>query len=529
MRLGSRKLAAFAGAALLSFVPMVAWGQSAAHVIIISIDGLHQADLSDPALMADLPRITELLKSSVSYSNAATTTPSDSFPGAMAYFTGAGPATTGVYYDETFCRSLIAPGGTTSSPLGTEVDNTEELDKDPDVLSGGGDSGVQSIDTSKLPIDPSGGPVYPHGYLKVNTIFEVAHAAGLRTVVMEKHPAYEIAAGPSGKGVDDFYCPEISAKAALVDGKLVDSDGSVPDGEKLKQISKQVPLACAYDDMRIAALLRTLDGQDTRTTTKPGIPGLIEINLQAVNVAEKSKHGGIETVDGKETPSDDMNTALAHVDANIGQVVDKLKSAGLWDQTLLVVTAKHGENPRVGTLRTMGAPVYLDPLRTAGITVGHATVDDLAVIWLNDPTQVAKAAGILEGIKSSNADAAIDQILWGDSLKAAGLAGSADRTPDLIVTLKPGVVIGGKPKRSEHGGFCEDDTHVPLILTGGVVDPKSRATVVDGPVKTTQIAVTVIEALGLNPGDLQGAQIDKTQALPNSGLENIAAAKASAH
>jgi hypothetical protein len=377
-----------------------------------------------------------------------------------------------------------------------------------------------------LPIDPNGGGVvYPHGYLKVNTIFEVAHAAGLRTVVMEKHPAYEIAAGPSGKGVDVFYCPEIAAKGAVVDGKLVDSDNA-PDGEKLKAITKNVALASAYDDMRLAALLRVLDGQDARGTGKPGAPGLIEINFQALNVGEKAKNGGIEMTDGKETPTDHLNEGLSHVDAAVGQVVDKLKADGLWDSTLLVVTSKHGQNPRVGELKSVDPSVYLDPIKSAGITIAHATLDDVALIWLADPTQNAKAAQILETVKSGNAEAGIDQILWGDSLKAAGLAGSADRTPDLIVTLKPGVVISAKAKRTEHGGFCEDDTHVPIILTGGVIDEKSRATVVDTAVKNTQIAVTVIQALGLNPGDLQGAAAEKTQALPNSGLENLKAASA---
>ena len=52
------------------------------------------------------------------------------------------------------------------------------------------------IDPANLPIDPATcKPVYPHQYLKVNTIFEVAHAAGLRTAWTDKHAAYEIING----------------------------------------------------------------------------------------------------------------------------------------------------------------------------------------------------------------------------------------------------------------------------------------------------------------------------------------------
>ena len=58
------------------------------------------------------------------------------------------------------------------------------------------------ISKTALPIDPvSCTRVYPHQYLKVNTVFEVARAHDLRTAWSDKHPAYEILSGPSGTGV----------------------------------------------------------------------------------------------------------------------------------------------------------------------------------------------------------------------------------------------------------------------------------------------------------------------------------------
>src|SRR5580658_4303444 len=77
MRIGPSKLAALLGAVAFGLSSVAALAQPAAHVIIISIDGLHQADLTDPALAADIPHLKDLLASSVSYSNASTTTPSD--------------------------------------------------------------------------------------------------------------------------------------------------------------------------------------------------------------------------------------------------------------------------------------------------------------------------------------------------------------------------------------------------------------------------------------------------------------------
>ena len=56
------------------------------------------------------------------------------------------------------------------------------------------------IDPALLPVDPrTCTPVYPHSYLKVNTVFEVLRAHGLRPAWSDKHPAYDILQGPSAR------------------------------------------------------------------------------------------------------------------------------------------------------------------------------------------------------------------------------------------------------------------------------------------------------------------------------------------
>src|SRR6516165_5253199 len=65
----------------------------ASHVLILSVDGLHQADVADPNLAADLTNMLKLQQGGVSYSHASTSKPSDSFPGALSWLTGAGPGT----------------------------------------------------------------------------------------------------------------------------------------------------------------------------------------------------------------------------------------------------------------------------------------------------------------------------------------------------------------------------------------------------------------------------------------------------
>jgi hypothetical protein len=388
------------------------------------------------------------------------------------------------------------------------------------MLSGGGNFDAGSVDPAKLPLDPGRGfaPVYPHNYLKVNTIFEIAHAAGLRTSLLEKHPSYEIAAGPSGNGIDDMYCPEIDAPVALIDGKLVDGISTAA-GTKLGQIIHNLPLVMLYDDMKVGALLGEIGGRDSRGRSRPGAPGLVDINLQTVNIAQKSLTGGIDLNGGSESVSREMIDALHHADANIAAIAKKLRDDGLWQDTLIVLTSKHGNSPRIGQASVAGGGRILTTLKNAGIDVAGYTQDQIALFWLVDRGQAPKAAQVLQTLRDGADNPGIDQIFWGQSLKAAGLEGPADRTPDLVLTAKPGMfLLDLLSKRAEHGALNEDDTHVPLILCGGALDPKRGGSVVAMEVKSTQIAVTVLRALGLDPSALQGAKIENTQVLPESGM-----------
>ena len=188
----------------------------ARHVLLLSVDGLHQSDLAWYIDRHPDSALARLAGSGVEYTHARTTVPSDSFPGMVGQLTGGDPGTTGVYYDDTYDTALL-PAGTTScagAERGAEVDLTEDLDKNKDSLDAGqglaglpgsilrmtGDA-ASLIDPSKLPVDPKTcTPLDPHSYLKVNTVFDVARKAGLRTAWSDKHVAYEILNGPAGNG-----------------------------------------------------------------------------------------------------------------------------------------------------------------------------------------------------------------------------------------------------------------------------------------------------------------------------------------
>src|SRR5580765_295980 len=229
------------------------------HVLLLSLDGFHDFDLTNYVAAHPESALAEVVARGRRYVNALAQVPSDSFPGTLAMATGGSPRSTGVYYDVSWDNSL-SPAGSTCATRGALVPFNQTIN----INANTGDS-VADINPAKLPRDPDNGcaPVYPHSYLKVNTIYEVAHAAGLRTAVADKHPSYEILAGPSGKGIDDFYGPEFNAAKADI-AKIM-----------------------ANDELKVVAVLNEIDGLNHQGTASVGVPAIFGMNFQAPNIGQK--------------------------------------------------------------------------------------------------------------------------------------------------------------------------------------------------------------------------------------------------
>ena len=96
---------------------------SIAHVLLISVDGLHQSDLEWYVSHHPGSELAKLAGGGAEYAGAQTPIPSDSFPGMVAQVTGGNPRTTGIYYDDEYSHAVL-PAGTTSchgQPTGGEV------------------------------------------------------------------------------------------------------------------------------------------------------------------------------------------------------------------------------------------------------------------------------------------------------------------------------------------------------------------------------------------------------------------------
>jgi hypothetical protein len=507
------------------------------HVLLVSVDGLHQSDLDWYVAHHPDSTLAHLTSGGTEYDHAVTPVPSDSFPGMVAQVTGGNPGTTGIYYDDTFNHDLLPPGTTSCAGVapGTEVPYFEQLDKDQTSLDAGqGLAGLPGsilsmtgqprdlIDPAQLPVDPTScQPVYPHSYLRVNTVFEVAHQAGLRTAWSDKHPAYEILDGPSGAGVDDLFTPEINSNAIGFSGDWTQDNAATQE----------------YDGFKVQAVLNEIDGFDHSRSTHVGVPAVFGMNFQTVSTAEKlptsdGLTGGYEA-DGV-TPGPLLERALGFVDTQLGSFVSELRHQHLDDDTTIIVSAKHGQSPQdPAALRRVPDGPIIDGLNAAWAAahpgapklVDQATDDDAMLLWLSDRSPAATGfakqyllthaatANTIDGTTTSVDASGLTTVDAGvDAAHFFGAAPGDPRVPDVFGIVQHGVVYtGGKSKIAEHGGADPQDRDVPILVAGGSVDRHQR---VDQPVETTQIAPTILRLLGLDPGRLQAVRIEHTAVLP---------------
>jgi hypothetical protein len=475
-----------------------------AHVLLISIDGMHALDLAHYTASHPAGTLARLAGSGTVYRNATTPLISDSFPGFAAQVTGGGPASTGVYYDDSYDRSLFPAGSDCNGEPGTEVPFASDIDVDPKRTDAGGTLGkpLTQIDVKKLPLRKTiegCAPVYPHDYLRVNTIFEVVHQHGGATAWSDKHPAYEWLSGPSGQGLDQFFALE---QDALIPGTKVRTTGSFAAERD-------------FDQKRVEALLAAMRGFDMTGVARAAVPALFGMNFQAVSVGQKlpkagpgdppDAKGGYADAAGR--PNDGLAAQFDYVDGALGQLMDGLKSSGLDASTLVVLSAKHGQSPidPAAYRPTDDAPFA----RLPGYAFHDA--DDGALIWLKPAERASKLAEALAALERDRAALGIGTIYSPNAVAALFADPAVDsRAPDIMVASDPGVVYTSGKKIAEHGGMNLDDRHVLLVVSGAGVKPQT----IDTPVATAQIAPTILEALGYAPDELQAVRAEGTQPLP---------------
>jgi hypothetical protein len=426
------------------------------------------------------------------------------------------------------------------------------------------------LNPATFPVDPSTcQPIMPWDYLKVNSIFQVIHGAGMRTAWSDKHAIYTSFNGPGsgGMSIDDFFAPEIDSQAVEPNGVPYPQDD---DWAHIDAATKQ------YDGYKVQAVINELDGYEHSRGSKVGVPAILGMNFQAVSVAEKVDSPGTITknadgtytvgptelagyLPGTTTPGPLLAGALDYVNAQLRRMVDTIHREGLESSTAIIVTAKHGQSPQDPLLlkRIKDGPIIdaineawceqqnptatPDPITycTNGLSSGAITPlivagtdDDLWQSYLSVKTQAAAdfvksylwshpATAVLynnDGVDRGTeqvAHSGLAQIYAGqEAANFFGVPYSDPRYPDVFGRVQVGVVYTGGSKIAEHGGDNPGDRDVPiLVYAPGTVKPASNGQWTE----TTQVAPTILQLLGLDPNSLQAVQQEGTQVLPGLG------------
>jgi hypothetical protein len=515
-----------------------------AHVLLISIDGFHAVDLENCVATNLCPNLKMLTNSAIIYPNASTTKPSDSFPGLLAQLTGGTPKSHGVFYDDSYDRTLFAPAGHPAQPCksgpGAETLIAENLGKNKHAIDGGvpaaltGPNSAVMIDPNNLPGQKVYGfciPLWPHNFVRTNTIFGVIHGHGMRTAWSDKHAAYDIINGHDpqiepvngpGTNVDDFFAPEINSDLSAANIHLIKTlglkstapapvtDPACPGPTCGSDFTSSIDGVEWNDGLKVQGVINQINGFDHTGKHFFGTPAILGMNFQSVSVGQKLKIGGY--ADPAATPSANLANAIAFVDTSIGQFVGALQGRGLTDQTLIIISAKHGQSPIDRSKRTAlnDGTVIAGPI---GSNFAFDIGDDGVLIWLKDNTgtKTADAVAALNAYQKNVGDTGIVEWLSGPLLTLMFQNPATDsRTPDIIGIARTGVIYTGGSKIAEHGGFNEDDVHVAMIVAHPAIDK----TVINTPVATTQIAPTILKVLGLDPNELEAVRLEGTRVLP---------------
>jgi hypothetical protein len=159
-----------------------------------------------------------------------------------------------------------------------------------------------------------------------------------------------------------------------------------------------------YDTLKVNAVLNEINGKTHNGSHSAPTPAVFGMNFQVVSVGQKliekstTVTGGYEDAQG--TPTAALLSEIQFADASIGKMVAALKSRGLLDSTLIIISAKHGQSP-VDSSRytpiTASGLVTTSPatILSAGTCLPYSespanptgvgpTEDDVSLIWLSN-------------------------------------------------------------------------------------------------------------------------------------------------
>jgi arylsulfatase A-like enzyme len=210
-----------------------------------------------------------------------------------------------------------------------------------------------------------------------------------------------------------------------------------------------------------------------------------------------------------------MKQVVAGVDRNIGRIVSAYKAAGIFDQTVFMVTADHGMVPNnravdgnltKKTVRGAGGNYYFHYGGTAAyiylhnqdhalpVSAAMARVPNVAAAYHRTPSNGQFGYDLPSGVRLDGALDAAYRFLMGT------FAGAT--SPDVVVPFREDTIGRIYPNaHGDHGGLNWGAPHVPLIISGPGV---RSGTTSQYPARLIDVAPTALRLLGLPQAGMDG-------------------------
>ena len=220
--------------------------------------------------------------------------------------------------------------------------------------------------------------------------------------------------------------------------------------------------------------------------------------------------------------SQEIRDMYAHLDVTIGALLDQLDALVGSGKYVVALSADHGVTPIPEQLKAEGkdggrldSQALFQTIESAaqkagpGRYVGHLTSNDVYFLPGMFEKLTANKSAIEGVIKAADTQPGISHVYRADELKdatsakdaglrAAALSFAAGRSGDLILSPKPGWMIGANG--TTHGSANPDDQRVPILLYGLGVKPGKY----DDAASPADIAPTLGDICGITLPHAQG-------------------------
>ena len=220
--------------------------------------------------------------------------------------------------------------------------------------------------------------------------------------------------------------------------------------------------------------------------------------------------------------SQEVRDMYAHLDVTIGALLDRLDALVGPDQYVVALGADHGVTPIPEQLKAEGkdggrldSQGLFQAIESAaqkagpGRYVGHLTGNDVYFLPGMFEKLTANKSAIESVIKAADSQPGIAHAFRADELaagaaaknadlRAAALSYAAGRSGDLIVSPKPGWMIGANG--TTHGSANPDDQRIPILFYGTGIKPGKY----DDAASPADIAPTLADICGITLANAQG-------------------------